>query len=211
MAAFSGNGTGTLTANARLRVQRGDTFPLPHQDVLIDEEPAQSPEERTVPRVRRVERGNADTRDLYAPGVTEPTTSDVAGEPARNRAEIAGQLSTAISHAIAGHGSVKLAAALQILRRELSRCHDALGPFPTESDFLSIVTLVEMEIGGRNWKEISKQELEALKLAVEVGVKEPLVTFDHYNKALRRLNASGWVTGPSLDLSDSEVSQDEQI
>jgi hypothetical protein len=84
-----------------------------------------------------------------------------------------------------------MAADLELLKRELARCHDVLGPLPREADFLSVVVLVELELGTKPWREISPQELAALQSVIEIGVKEPRVTFDEFNKTIRTLNASG--------------------
>jgi hypothetical protein len=92
-----------------------------------------------------------------------------------------------------------MATSFQLLRRELSRCHDALGNLPSEKDYLSIIVLIEGELGIKNWKEVTRPELEALKKAIAIGMSEPKVTYDHYNKVFRVLNASGYNTGPIFE------------
>ena len=76
----------------------------------------------------------------------------------------------------------------------------------TEGDFLSIVVLLEAVLGSRDWKQISREELHALWTEVRIGEQEPVVTYNHYLEAIRRLNASGWTTGPVIEFKDDEFS-----
>ncbi len=200
MAALQGNGTGTATVKSLF--ERGATNPLTDQS--RQEEARPRPETRTVSRVDRCERGDREAKDVSAASDGTSSTTDSAPAAAATRRELAAQLSRAIARVIAGHGSVKMATALQLLKRELSRSHDVLGPLKTENDYLSIVVLVETGLGTKDWKAISKQELNALRAALEIGAKEPRVTFDDYNRTFRLLNASGWGTGPSFEFADPD-------
>ena len=83
---------------------------------------------------------------------------------------------------------------------------ERLGAHKTEGDFLSIVVLLEAVLGSRDWKQISREELHALWTEVRIGEQEPVVTYNHYLEAIRRLNASGWTTGPVIEFKDDEFS-----
>jgi hypothetical protein len=209
MASLPGNGTGTLSV--KHRPPDGMTTNLPDQtgEGEGDDRPVSESRDRTVARINRQERGDRRIKDLYAPA--DGTSSATGDEEvaASTRKETAGQLAKAIRRVIAAYGSASMATAFQLLRRELSKCHDSLGPLPSESNFLSITTLVEMELGNKSWQQVSQEELNALKRAIDLGVSEPRVTYDHFNQTCRVLNASGYVTGPALEFPEPFEPPDE--
>jgi hypothetical protein len=202
MAAFPmRNGTGTVATPNRF--QSGATLPLPDQSAEEVENVEPQTQSPTLSRIDQREKGDKRKLDFSSVEERMGAGADLdAG--ADRRKELAGGLAQAISRVVANHGRVKMAAALQILKHELSRGHDVLGTLGSEGDYLSIIVLLEQELGNRNWKEISKQELACLKTVVEIGVKEPRVTYDHYNQVFRRLNASGWRTGPVIEFDEKE-------
>jgi hypothetical protein len=203
MARFPENGSGTQTVKAP--VHDGSTNPIPDQTRDFEDTPPPT-EDRTAALVKRMERGDRKIKDQYeAPDETSNETGKTEAAAALRR-EIAERVSKAVGKVMSSCGTVRMAADLELLKRELSRCHDVLRPHPTEGDFLSIVVLVESELGIKPWRDISKQELAALKSAIDLGVKLPRVTFDEFNRTFRTLNASGWATGPKLELG--EVGED---
>src|SRR5439155_11316171 len=74
-------------------------------------------------------------------------------------------------------GDVALATNLQLLKRDLSRCHDVLREHPTESDFLSIVTLVESAMAQLKWKQYTKPQLKAIRQVFDMGYRQVQVGF----------------------------------
>jgi hypothetical protein len=154
--------------------------------------------------VDRAEKGDAKGKDQRSatPGDDHESASALAAAEARKA--LAAALAQALSRTAALLGTVKMAAHLQLLRHELSKAHGRLMALPSEAGFLSIVVLVEAELGKKSWRELTKEELAALKKAVERGAKQPRVTFDDYNQVLRILHSSGWSPGPALDLTGAE-------
>ena len=202
MAAFPmQNGTSTVAAPIRFR--SGATLPLPDQNPEEVENVEPEARSRTLPRINRREKGDKGKTDFSSAEGLPGAGADLDAD-ANRRKDLAGRLADAISRVLENHGRAKMASALQILKQELSRSHDVLVALSGEGDYLSIVVLLEQELGNRDWKEISKQELACLKTVVEIGVKEPRVTYDHYNQAFRRLNASGWRTGPVIEFDEKE-------
>ncbi len=200
--------TGTSILSATKPVQAKWTNPLPDQTREVEDH-MPSVDDQTVARVNLRERGDRQIKDHYdAPAETSNETG-MALAAAEKRREIAARLAKAIGQALSNFGAVKMAADLALLKRELSQAHDLLRTLPTEGDFFSIVVLVESALGNRPWREISRQELQALKATLDIGVKEAKVTFDEYNRALRTLNASGWKTGPTLEFGNVEDAPDD--
>jgi len=205
MAIFPESGMGTLAVKTRVLEEATNPRPDPARD---DEASPQPKEDRTPAPVKPTERGDRKVKDLRHD--TDGTLIETSMASATTRKEVAARLVKAIGRVISSCGAIKMAADLELLKRELSRSHDVLRPIPTENDYLSIVVLVESELGTKLWREISTYELNALKSAIEIGLKAPQVTYDDYNRTLRTLNASGWRTGPILELGVVEDLPDDE-
>lgn len=208
MAAFSGNGTGTVPTRSLFR--DGVTSPLPDRRSDRDEHANAPRESRTAASIDRREKGDENAKDHYAAEDASERESEQAEAVAAQRRALAQGLCEAVGRLISSHGAARMASHLQLLKRQLSRCHDALGSVTSESDFLSLVVLAEMLLGNRDWKSISREELQALKAALQLGVHAPRVTFDDYNLAHRKLIAAGWVIGPTFEIGDADDGDDEQ-
>lgn len=159
----------------------------------------------TEPIIDQTEKGDAEAMDQHG---GSGALDDIGSDPqaaAAVRKQVAGSLAQAIARVIAACGSAKMPAQLHLLKRELSGCHEVLGSLSTETDFLSIVTLIEMDLGTRDWKTITKDELRALQRAVKVGIDQSLVSFDDYELVLRTLHSSGYTPGPAMHLDDSQL------
>lgn len=199
MAAFPGGETGSRPSS---RLYGKGTNPLP--DVKRDEEDALPPSgSRTVAQVFRRERGNSEARDQFrSPEGTNSNADDVAAATA-TRKKVAEKLSAALGRLLASYGTLKASVALELLKRELSRSHDVLRSLPSEADFLSLVVLAEMVLGGKPCKQLTREELTALRSTLAIGTTEPRVTFNHYNRAFRRFNASGGAVGPVFEFEET--------
>jgi hypothetical protein len=207
MASFASNGTGTQTENSLFQ-DKATSSASGHAEATNEDAP--SPKEaRTAAHIDRREKGDEKAKDLGA--LPDPLTGESQDQQAAAlRRKLAESLCEIVARMIASQGSVRLASHLQILRRELSQCHELLVPFKSETDFLSLVVLVEMELGNKDWKAITKPELQTLKDMLQIGVREPRVTFDHYNQAARSLVASGWISGPTFEIDVTEAERNEQ-
>jgi hypothetical protein len=181
----------------------GVTLPLPDQPSDV-EETTPPVERRTVSRIERTEKGDVKKKDIHAADKDLEAAQRAAEIAAQRRKVAAEAVSRAITRLSSHCGQARAAADLQLLKRELSRCHDILGTFPSESDFLSIVVLVEAELGKKPWSALTRDELQFLKRAVDVGAHQDRVTFDDYMRHLRTLNASGFSTGPVIEFGEEE-------
>jgi len=200
MASIQRNGTGWAVTRSWFERNATNAY----LDKVQEEGVTPKPESRTDPNVRRSEKGDENKKDVSSPG--ENVDAALAGSAVTIRKNLATALAEAIRQVISSHGKPKMALALQLLKRQLAKDHETLRPYKTEGDFLSIIVLVEAVLGNRDWKEISKEELTALRSEIRIGEKDPLVTYNHYLAAVRRLNASGWRTGPVIEFKDDEFS-----
>ena len=160
---------------------------------------------RTAPYVEPDEGGNRKLYDEaeYAGGVqpvqTEETSGD-DGEAARVRSELARELLHRVEQLPALVGDVSLPTNIQLLKRDLSRCHDALRHHPTESSFLSIITLVESAITQTRWKEYSRNQFDRIRSAFEVGYRQLHVNYDDYDRIRRAFAVDSINTHVRIDL-----------
>ncbi len=131
--------------------------------------------------------------DLAHPGVERPTT----------RADLARQLLARAQQLPALLGTVPLATEVQLLKRDLSRDHDLLRA-SGETNFLSVVTLVEAALACLTWKQYTPLVVDALREAFASGTRQAPLTFADYD-AVRRLFAErGIPTVPAIDLGPLE-------
>ncbi len=156
----------------------------------------------TVAEIETAEKGDVKKKD--ATSTTRPDISPPLPEIVALRKQAASAVVEAIRRVIKSCGRVKMASMLQLLKREFVQCHKALAPHRSEDDFLAIIVMIEGALGNRDWKEIGKGELQACLSEVQIGERADKVTYDDYLQALRRLNSSGWKTGPTIDF-DGEV------
>jgi hypothetical protein len=96
-------------------------------------------------------------------------------------------------------GQVSLAAEVQLLKRELSRCHALLNKgHPADNNFLSVVTLVEAALASLTWKGYTPKVLNILRRALAGGECEGEFSFEHYDAIRREFKASAIPTGPTI-------------
>ena len=140
----------------------------------------------------------------YSPTLALAGAGFLAGPSMEARVEVATRLVSLVGRVIESHGEVRMAADLQVLKRELSRSHDVLGSSTHESDYLSIVTLVEATLASMDWKSATREQLKQVEQALAVGCAESEVTFNHYGRAARTLRGFGVPTMPSFELGSEE-------
>jgi hypothetical protein len=172
----------------------------------------------TEPDVDPIERGSEDERnqasateaDRNRSAREERGAEDGAGSKVRS--ELARELLNRVDGLLALVGDVSLAAHVGLLKRDLSRCHDALHPLPAESNFLSIVTLVESAMAQLKWKDYTKAQLEAIRAVFDVGYRRPRVRFEDYEAARSQLAQKKVEATPRIDLESlswDDVSDEE--
>lgn len=173
---------------------------------------------RTDPDVAEQERGDREEKaQNFENGLAvperkvKPATVD-PGVSAARRSELARDLLAMADRLITVCGDVSLATHVQSLKRLLSKCHDELQGHPSESDFMSIVTLVESSLAQCNWKQYTPERLAALRDAFATGYNQPRITFADYERVRGTFRTEKIETLPSFDLEslDTEVNQSDE-
>ena len=122
------------------------------------------------------------------------------GKIIRMRSEVARDIHNRVNELIPLVGDVSFATNLQLLKRDLSRCHDVLGKHPSESNFLSIITLVEAALAQFKLKDYTPAQLEWIRAAIDVGYRQSSVSFDDYDQIRREFAQHDIDTHPRIDL-----------
>ncbi len=110
-------------------------------------------------------------------------------EAARRRSELARDLLGRTEQMMPLIGDPGLAVNIRLLKKDLAGCHDRLKDSPSESDFLSVVTLVESAIATRKWKEYTRDFLEQIRSAIDIGYRQSHVGFEDYDQVRRQFLA----------------------
>lgn len=131
----------------------------------------------------------------------------VNGETVRLRSEVARDIRNRVNDLIPLVGDIAFATHLQLLKRDLSRCHDLLGSHPSEGSFLSIVTLIESAMSQLKWKEYTSEQLELIRSAADVGYRQTHVNFDDYDAIRRQFSERGIDAMPRIDLNSLSLEE----
>src|SRR4051812_15506173 len=99
-------------------------------------------------------------------------------EAARLRIETAHALVKRVEQLFPLVGDVSLATHLALLLRDLARCYKLLRDHPSETNFLSIVALVEMALIGSKLRRFDRVYLEAIRQALQIGCRKTRVRTD---------------------------------
>ena len=127
--------------------------------------------------------------DLTQTGLVKPAT----------RTDLARQLLDRVERLSALLVAVPLATEVQLLKRDLSRGHDVLRS-AGETNFLSVVTLVESALAGLTWKRYTPEVVDALRQAFGAGARQSPFTFSDYEVVRRLFKERGIPTVPPIDL-----------
>jgi hypothetical protein len=152
------------------------------------------------------ERGDAEEHNEAAPFKVNRRRETIAlqeledGEGSRVRSELARDLVQRVDQLLPLLGDVSLATHIGLLKCDLSRCHEILKAHPGESDYLSIVTLVESAMAQRKWKQYGKPQMEAIRKALEIGYRQVQVRFEDYEKARTLFSQERVDPTPRIDL-----------
>lgn len=122
------------------------------------------------------------------------------GEAGRLRSELARDLIRRVDELLPLVGTVSMATHIGLFKRDLSKCHGALKDCASQSNYLSIVTLVESALAQLKWKDYTTQKLEAVKQALEMGYHQVSVGFDDYQRARDLFSKGGVEAAPLIDL-----------
>jgi hypothetical protein len=131
--------------------------------------------------------------DLTRPGLERPAT----------RADLARQLLARVERLPALLGTVPLATEVQLLKRDLSRGHEVLRT-AGETNFLSVVCLVEAALAGLTWKQYTPEVVDALRFAFSGGTRPEPFAFADYDAVRGHFRERGLPVGPTIDLDALE-------
>jgi hypothetical protein len=205
-------------------------------DVVLLTTPRTSPttprRERAVPPGRRVrpardtglevdpsERGDegvrnqADTPEGDRGRVEEEQNRIEDEEGSRVRSELGRDLIRRVEQLLPLVGDVSLATHIGLLKRDLSRCHDALKDHPAESNYISIITLVESAMAQLKWKQFTRPQLEAIHKALGIGYRKVRVRFEDYETARSLFAQENVDVTPRIDLATlkwEDITDDEE-
>jgi hypothetical protein len=146
-------------------------------------------------------RNQANTPDGNRGRVEEARDCTDDEEGGRVRSELARDLIRRVDQLLPLVGDVSLATHIGLLKRDLSRCHDALKDHPGESNYLSIVTLVESAMAQLKWKQYTPPQLDAFRKALDIGYRQVRVRFEDYEKARGLLARNNVDATPRIDLA----------
>jgi len=82
-----------------------------------------------------------------------------------------------------------------------------LHSHPSETNFLSIITLIESSLSQLKLKEYTSEHLECIRAAVDVGYRQTQVNFSDYDRIRREFDTVGIDTHPRIDLDS--LSEDD--
>ena len=135
------------------------------------------------------------------------------GEGSRIRSELARDLVQRVVQLLPLVGDVALATHVGLLKRDLSRGHDLLKGHPGESNFLSIVTLVESTMAQLKWKQYTHSQLEAIRQVLDIGYRQVRVNFNDYEAARTLFSEKSVDATPRIDLDSlslEDLTDDEE-
>jgi len=138
--------------------------------------------------------------------VETPKTEASNGHTIRIRSEVARDIRNRIDTLIPIVGQIAFATELQLLKRDLSRCHDLLRNRPSETNFVSIMTLVESAMSQRKWREYGPSPLELIRSAIDVGYRKTSVRFSDYESIRQQFSEESIDSHPRIDLASLDLS-----
>jgi len=153
---------------------------------------------RTETLVMRTEKGDEVATD-QAEIADWDRDDDLFEEAVRKRRAIAERLAALMAKVVAHRGQIAMAADVQLVKRELARAHAVLGESKSESNYLSVITLVEANLATMDWKNASAEQLRQVQQALTVGCAASAVTFDQYRRLERSFRGYGLPTIPTFD------------
>lgn len=135
------------------------------------------------------------------------------GRVVRLRSELARDLCNRVNKLLPLVGEVAFATELQLMKRDLSRCHNLLSACVQETNFLSIVTLIESAVAQRKWLEFTSSQLALIQSAFEVGYRQICVSFSDYDSIRQKFSTGNIDTHPRIDfdvLDLDDITDDEE-
>lgn len=176
MAAFSKTGTGSTTDFARL-VTSADVFQQDHEENLPAETGSKVIEQR----------GDEEPTDRAE--LNGDWSNHFEADVAKARQAAARHLCDQVDRLKRLRTKSQVAAELQLFKRDLAQCYSSFGDARSESNFLSIVGIIEAAFLGQNWKTLSTDFLGQVRKALELGTQSS-VSFDDFNRTRQFFTAN---------------------
>ncbi len=163
--------------------------------------------QHTAPEVEPNEKGNEDEKnqadampmDLAKSAYKKQYTDLEKGEGARIRSEVARNLIQRVDELVDSLGDVSFASSIQFLKRDLAHAHSMLRDYSSESDFLSIVTLLESAMVQLKWKQYTPDKLDIFKRVLDIGYNKVQVQFEDSEKASKLMADNSIEINPRID------------
>ncbi len=163
---------------------------------------------RTNPQVDRNELVDDEAHDQmneYATRqVVAQQTTSIDPIASRLRSELAREIRTRIDDLIEHVGHISLPTRIQVLLKYLSKCHDSLDRSPSETDFLSIVSLFEATLSQKRWRDYTADDFSVIRRAVSIAYEKPEVGFDDYDQIRKSLSERGLSGNPLMEIEQSD-------
>lgn len=119
------------------------------------------------------------------------------------RIDLARQLLARVDRLPTLLGTVPLATEIQLLKRDMRRGHDVLRA-ADETNFLSVICLVEAALASLTWKAYTPEVVDALREAFTAGTRPVPFTFGDYSTIRRQLRERDIPVGPTIELDAVE-------
>lgn len=134
-------------------------------------------------------------------GFKQSVVATTDGEAIRIRSEVARDIYNSAQELTQMVGQLTFVTELQILKRHLSNAHTFLGNHPSESVFLSIVTLIEGALSQNKWMEYTEKQLKVICEAASIGYRQPIVSYQDYDYLRKQFAGERISSRPCIDLS----------
>ncbi len=212
--------TGRTFGASRPRLSETQTASLPERAeeqhaFAASREKAPLPRKETAPRIDESEKGREDALDSFdrLRPAAPPDREATGGNWATVRSALAKELLVLIDPMEATLGQVSCATHVQILKRQLARCHVELDSAKSETDFLSILALIESSLAQLTWKQYTPERLAAVRQALQLAYEKPHISSDDYQAIRRAFRGEHIETAPTIDVAslDLEGWDEEEI
>jgi hypothetical protein len=139
-------------------------------------------------------------QEVIEEGQEQSSAASRHAEAMRVRSEVAKDIRSSVNDLKSKIGDVSFVTYLQLVKRNLSRAHDVLGDRPSETVFLSIVTLVESALSQARWSDYSLEQLELIGAAADLGYRQPEIRYQDYECLRHAFAATQIDVRPRIDL-----------
>ncbi|MSR56248.1 MAG: hypothetical protein EXS05_01055 [Planctomycetaceae bacterium] len=124
------------------------------------------------------------------------------------RARFAERLVELIDRTRHSVGRLEFASDLQLLKRDLSRCHNLSKTSASDVIFQSLVTDVESSLASTGWREITASQLAVIREVIFCAYRLPGLDVAFLREAREKMTKAGIETIPRVDLLSLKIDDD---